>query len=402
MKEITKESEFSLKIVSDHFGFARTFQSRNEFIGWLSQESEKFLSFMSSGSDELRQTLSQASRTIRQINPEDDSETIKRTINQAISEGFFPSDTETGRFLYRIKDIITPNSLSITVKLVTKRANINEFNFGNRDVNIGASAAIAFLGIGDPRGNTEALRQAVNDASNARKQAQMSVQQIEKFMTSIDEEWKQKLEAYETKVAMKAPTSYWRERYNYHKAQAKTARNNWNFSVAIFGISIVFLSIFIFSGSLEKIQLTKALISSAENTSSNLPQIERVKPSASPPSTPVTLPENHTNALSILSKFLQSAIVFGTLLGLGIWVLRQKLRKALSHEHLAEDAAERVTMVETFAALKNAGLAGGEFGPILTALYRPASTGLVADDGPVTPLEIIVKEAARKTSGGSM
>ena len=50
-------------------------------------------------------------------------------------------------------------------------------------------------------------------------------------------------------------------------------------------------------------------------------------------------------------------------------------------------------MIETYAALKAADLDAGDLSPILTALYRTAATGLVVDDGPVLPLEVLIKGA---------
>lgn len=65
---------------------------------------------------------------------------------------------------------------------------------------------------------------------------------------------------------------------------------------------------------------------------------------------------------------------------------------------LAEDAAERVTMIETYAALKTLGLATSDLAPILAALYRPAATGLVDDNGPVLPIEIFMKTIGETVS----
>lgn len=110
---------------------------------------------------------------------------------------------------------------------------------------------------------------------------------------------------------------------------------------------------------------------------------------------PVSGPANHDMTLA-LGSLIKKAIIFGTFFGVGIWWLRQVLRELRSHEHLAEDAAERVTMIETLSALKGAGLAEtADLSPIFAALYRPAATGLVVDDGggPISPLEVLFKVA---------
>ncbi len=68
------------------------------------------------------------------------------------------------------------------------------------------------------------------------------------------------------------------------------------------------------------------------------------------------------------------------------------------HEHFAEDAAERATMIETYAALRATGLQDADLGPVLAALYRPAGV-LGEEQGPVLPIEILLKsigEAAKR------
>jgi hypothetical protein len=107
-------------------------------------------------------------------------------------------------------------------------------------------------------------------------------------------------------------------------------------------------------------------------------------------SLPVT---DSTNPTLALGGLIKKGIVFATFFGVGVWWLRQVLRELRSHEHLAEDAAERVTMIETLSALKGAGLADNDLSPIFAALYRPAATGLVVDDGggPISPFELLLK-----------
>jgi hypothetical protein len=73
---------------------------------------------------------------------------------------------------------------------------------------------------------------------------------------------------------------------------------------------------------------------------------------------------------------------------LGVWALRLVVRMFLSHMHLATDAAERVTMVMTYLALLE-----GEKMPsdedrklVLQPLFRPATDGIVKDEGLPHPL----------------
>jgi hypothetical protein len=72
------------------------------------------------------------------------------------------------------------------------------------------------------------------------------------------------------------------------------------------------------------------------------------------------------------------------------WPLRLLSKIHLSHRHLAEDASERKTIVETFLALKDE----AELGPedrqlLLAAIFRESSAGLVNDEGSLSPLEYL-------------
>ena len=73
---------------------------------------------------------------------------------------------------------------------------------------------------------------------------------------------------------------------------------------------------------------------------------------------------------------------------LGIWVVRLVIRMWLSHAHLATDADERVTMVQTYLALLEDGKMTKDEDRelVLTPLLRPAADGLVKDEGLPHPI----------------
>lgn len=87
----------------------------------------------------------------------------------------------------------------------------------------------------------------------------------------------------------------------------------------------------------------------------------------------------------------------GMLLAAGVfavWGVRIAVRLFLSHIHLLADANERTTMVQTYLALQRSegGLEKDDRTLILQALFRPASTGVVKDDGvPLAWVEAITK-----------
>jgi hypothetical protein len=84
--------------------------------------------------------------------------------------------------------------------------------------------------------------------------------------------------------------------------------------------------------------------------------------------------------------------VFSVAAFFGIWLERMLVRLFISNMHLATDAEERVTMLQTYLSIVRE---GSEFAPedkklILERLFHPAADGLVKDDAaPPSPLEIL-------------
>lgn len=83
---------------------------------------------------------------------------------------------------------------------------------------------------------------------------------------------------------------------------------------------------------------------------------------------------------------------------LGVWAVRLVVRMFLSHTHLATDAEERITMVKTYLALLE-----GEKMPsdedrklVLTPLFRPATDGIVKDEGLPHPLLELFTRAGQR------
>lgn len=73
---------------------------------------------------------------------------------------------------------------------------------------------------------------------------------------------------------------------------------------------------------------------------------------------------------------------------MGIWGLRLVVRMWLSHTHLATDASERVTMVQTYLAILEADKMPSDEDRklVLAPLFRPAADGLVKDEGLPHPM----------------
>jgi hypothetical protein len=68
---------------------------------------------------------------------------------------------------------------------------------------------------------------------------------------------------------------------------------------------------------------------------------------------------------------------------ISVWLIRILVRLFLSHQHLATDAAQRITMVQTYLSLSQeaGGVAKEDRSIILQQLFRSTSDGIVKDDG---------------------
>jgi Family of unknown function (DUF6161) len=78
----------------------------------------------------------------------------------------------------------------------------------------------------------------------------------------------------------------------------------------------------------------------------------------------------------------------------GVWGVRLVVRMYLSHQHLATDADERVTMAQTYLALVAEGMLTNddERRIVLQPLFRPAVDGIVKDEGVPHPiLEVLTR-----------
>lgn len=74
------------------------------------------------------------------------------------------------------------------------------------------------------------------------------------------------------------------------------------------------------------------------------------------------------------------------ILTFGVWGVRTLVKIFMSHTHSAEDANERVTMIQTYLAMlrDDGSVTPEDRGVILDSLFRPGHFGLIKEDGPGT------------------
>ena len=227
------------------------------------------------------------------------------------------------------------------------------------------AVAAVYRSIGNPPDMLNRIQQTQGIIENLRSSDAALVERFTTLIDRCDKDWNTKIDGFEAKVALSAPRTYWQTRQVEHQNLAKRARTDWRRSLAAFTFGVIVLSLALFSP-VGAVVMAKSLGWFGIVTSANPARDE-------------------------IADLLRRALLFGTLLAISVWWLRQQLRDLRSHEHLAEDAAERVTMIETYAAMRAVGLQDKDLAPILTALYRPAVTGLIDDSGPVLPIEVLMK-----------
>ncbi len=156
---------------------------------------------------------------------------------------------------------------------------------------------------------------------------------------------------FREKMSLRAPVEYWEERSEHHKERT-TVSGRWAFG------AMAVLTLFI--------GLVAAWV------------LHNLSPDGKP----------EVWRVSVL-------VLVGVL---GVWATRLLVRMFLSHIHLATDAAERVVMVKTYLSLLESGklFTDEDRKLILQALFRPASDGIVKDEGlPHPALDMLTKLGSR-------
>lgn len=158
-------------------------------------------------------------------------------------------------------------------------------------------------------------------------------------------------DAFREKMSLRAPVEYWTGRQSHHKQRTKITGGLSFGAIAVLAVILAFISHWVLSNL----------------GADGKPEVWRV---------------------SVL-------ILMGVL---GIWAIRLIVRIFLSHMHLQSDAAERVTMVKTYLSLVESGstLSEADRTLVLQALFRPASDGIIKDEGLPHPLLDVLTRAGTK------
>ncbi|HUO91973.1 MAG TPA: DUF6161 domain-containing protein [Rhizomicrobium sp.] len=194
-------------------------------------------------------------------------------------------------------------------------------------------------------------------------QAEALEKRFEESITQSKKQWEELLAGYEAKLHLGKAEQFWAARADAQNKIVTWSRRWWSgwVAVAVAAVAIAFWANFSF-------QLSQPDVAGK------------------------------------IAEIVERLLAFGTILAIATWWLRQKLRELRTHEAFAEDAAERATMIRTYAALKGSGLGDGALEAVLAAIYRPSPANLGDESGPIfwheTFARVVAEMVARGKSGG--
>jgi hypothetical protein len=342
------ENTWPFTVAFANGGRELTFETPDAIRKWASREFNGWSS-LANNSQITSQKYSENLNRVRSLLEVGDDGARKRLLS--IAESYFTWD---GPLATILRGLQNPTRAAVALQEALEPGQ-SRWNI-TLDTVAGVAAATVYRSVGADIGaldrvqaTFEAVNQSLREVREVRSGDREVLDRFYQLMSQTEEDWKNKIDGYEAKMALKAPKAYWTDRASNHAAKAVSARRQWFWALVAVSITTSALVVYIL----------------------------------------LSLPSEGVIVEAI--RAAQRILVLGTLLAFIVWWLRQKLRDLRAHEHLAEDAAERVTMIETYAAMRAAGLQDANLGTVLTALYRPAMGGFSEDSGPVLPLEILLK-----------
>ncbi|MCS3806663.1 hypothetical protein HNO92_004272 [Chromobacterium alkanivorans] len=196
--------------------------------------------------------------------------------------------------------------------------------------------------------------------------------------------------AYDSNMALQAPVRYWDNKRKKHE--------QWALRMGVFVLVAMLASVWALY--LQIGSLNQSYTESVLGVSKSKVEVPGVKFSASNGRSSVlsqksdmSLPREGVSAgnpnnwhFDLALLLLEATLCF--------WVIRIGVRMLLSQVHLENDAAERVTMAQTYIALMRRGKLpeGDDLKTVLAALFRPSGDGIVKDEGiPPSMMELLTK-----------
>lgn len=230
--------------------------------------------------------------------------------------------------------------------------------------------------------------------SEKEKQLEASSQAFDKKIDSFDgqlvkfkDQWNKNFslikEAYDKNMALQAPVRYWGAKRKKHQ--------RWAIATGVVVMILMVLSVGFLSSQVKSVK--QGYVVQAANAMKKKTPVPNAKADASnakrvASSSEADLQTVDSNGwhFDLALLLLEATLCF--------WVIRIGVRMLLSHIHLENDAAERVTMAQTYIALLRRGKLpeGDDLKTVLAALFRPSGDGIVKDEGvPPSMIDLLTK-----------
>ena len=344
--------------------FSHLFTNRGEFDLFVSREQELWAPLEGGPITQAQNVARINRRLLNDVGKDRDDERIREALRMLELE-FVPLSIGPGvavAELYRTE----PETAGAALATIYQPAG-QGFNPQHASYAPGQALRIVLKLYGNPAG----FRRDIDDKRQRLDNLLAAAAEAKAGFDADLEDSRAKMAAYATQAALKAPREYWGRRSEAQRRKALVARVVW------FSCTLIFC-----------ILMTAAVVAAfSPAIATRYPAFAQFLPSAG-------------GDYGWLAALAARLVFLGTLGGVGVWLLRQLLRDVRNHEHLAEDAAERVTMIETLTALQSVGLQSSDLSSILSALYRPAAVAMADDGGPVLPIEVLMKGVADAASKG--
>lgn len=170
-----------------------------------------------------------------------------------------------------------------------------------------------------------------------------------------------------TEISLGYPIDHWKTKAEHHN------KFFWGSLVAFVVFAVVFVGLIYWQGTtlMDVIEDHEVKMANAA-----MPIYGPALPGVASP------PASASSVSGIPLHFLRLGILILSVT-LGLWFMRFVARILLSSLHLRDDATERVVMIKTFLAFNEAkvGLSPEDVKLALASVFRPATSGLVSDDG---------------------
>ncbi|MBN2718813.1 MAG: hypothetical protein JXX14_23405 [Deltaproteobacteria bacterium] len=209
---------------------------------------------------------------------------------------------------------------------------------------------------GDVADTAKAFKDKIAEADEQlAQQTSAHAQQLK----DAEEKWHALEELYNKQLALQAPVEYWRRKKTSH------AKWMWGTGIATAVIAIAVLLAFLhYCGTAYDAKgVTDRFVFA-------------------------NLSLKNVGMLIVISTF-------------GIWFVRLGSKMFVSNLHLRTDAIERETMVQTYLALlkEDDGMSEDARNLMLQSIFRPATSGMVKDEGPINIIEMAGHAVSKKAGG---